>query len=146
MVVPIEKEVYIHHDEAYNFNLARVSLDEEKIAWIKRMSDLVKKEEVVHIADYDSSADFFVKDEDEEITPYKGSTECNMIIVRKEGFYWKGLLKHTSIQFETDMIYLDYLEDLIKFYKEEPIKNMPKFINDEDYSKRGIALHRMKGE
>jgi len=98
--------------------------------------------------DYDGAASYFDRqdeDEPENITPYDGGTECDMIVVRKLGFYWKGYLKGTNIHIETDVLSMDDLNKLIRFYK-KPIEEMPKHINDEDYSIKEIALRRMKGE
>lgn len=148
MVIPLELEVFIHNEHICDFNLARIKLTEDKITWIKKMAKVVKRNDVAYIANYDCSPEYFDNDGDDppEITPYDGSTEHDMVVVKKDSLYWKGVIKHTDVHFKTDTLYLKDLEDLIKFYKEEPIKNMPKFMNDEDYSKREIALHRMKGE
>jgi hypothetical protein len=149
MVIPIELSASISHEEICDFNLARIDLTEEKISWIKKMAGVVKDNDVAYIADYDSSPEYFNKDDSEdppEITPYDGSTECDMIMVRKYSFFWKGLIKHTSIHIDTDSMSLEALDELIKFYNEEPLNNMPIYMNDDNYSKREIALRRMKGE
>jgi hypothetical protein len=148
MLIPIELEASIFHEEICDFNIARVNLTKERIAWIKKMERLVKRHDLAYVADYDGAALYFNRqdeDEPENITPYDGRTECDMIVVRKSGFYWKGCLKGTSIHFETDVLSMDDLNKLIRFYK-KPIEEMPKHINDEDYSFKEIALRRMKGE
>ena len=149
MVIPIELEAYINNDEICDFDLCRIDLNEERISWIKKMAGVVKDNDVAYIADYDGSPEYFYKDDGEDppkITRYDGSTECDMIMVRKDSFSWKGLIKHTSIHIDTDSMSLKALDELIKFYNEEPLNNMPMYMNDENYSKREIALRRMKGE
>jgi hypothetical protein len=148
MVIPIELDVSIYNEYENDFNTARVDLGDQFIAWIRKMEKIVQDNDIAYIADYEASATFFQKDEDEptDIKPYDGSTECDMIVVRKGSFYWKGMIKHTDVHFETESFSLEDLDELIKFYNEEPVQNMPKYMNDEDYSKREIALRRMKGE
>jgi hypothetical protein len=149
MIIPIELDVSIFNEYVEDINLARVDLTEGLIAWIRKMERLVKRHDIAYIADYECSPIYLYKDEGEdppEIKPYDGSTECDMIVVRKGSFYWKGIIKHTDVHIETDSMSLEDLDKLIKFYNEEPSEMLPKYINDEDYSTREIALRRMKGE
>lgn len=149
MIIPIELSVSVYNENVDDINLAHVDLSEKLIAWIRKMEKVVRDNDVAYLADYDCSPVYLYKDEGEdppEIKPYDGSTECDMIVIRKGSFYWKGIIKHTDVNFETDSISLEYLDELIKFYIEEPIQNMPKYMNHEEYSKKEIALRRMKGE
>jgi hypothetical protein len=151
MVIPLEKEVYIYHSEVDTINRARIEIPDKLIEWLRKMRKIVIDNNIESIADYDASPEYFYVDDGEDPPEYKepeDRVECEKIIVRQNEFYWKGLIKHSdpAIHFETEIISFNDLEDLIKFYEEEPLKNMPKFINDDDYSKREIALHRMKGE
>lgn len=149
MIIPLELTVSVLNEYVDDLHLARVDLTEELIAWIRKMERIVKRNDIAYIADYECSPEYFHKDESEDpavITPYDGSLECEMIVVRKDNFFWKGIIKHTDVHFETDSFNLEDLDELIKFYREEPTEMLPKYMNDEDYSTREIALRRMKGE
>jgi len=150
MIIPIELPATIY-DEGIggDLNTARINLTEDRIEWIKKMARIVKRNKIAHIADYDGSASY-LKREDGETDPDKFEetdyrTECDMIIINDNEFHWKGYIKHTEAVIETDEISITALNDLIKFYKETPLSQCPKYMNDEDYSKREIAKQRMKG-
>lgn len=150
MIIPIELPATIY-DECIggDLNTARINLTEDRIEWIKKMARIVKRNKIAHIADYDGSASY-LKREDGETDPDKFEdhdyrTECDMIIIKDNEFHWKGYIKHTEAVIETDEISIKALNKLIKFYKETPLSQCPKYMNDEDYSKREIAKQRMKG-
>ena len=149
MIIPIELPATIY-DECIggDLNTARINLTEDRIEWIKKMARIVKRNKIAHIADYDGSAEY-LKREDGETDPDKFedhdySTECDMIIIKDNEFHWKGYI-NTEAVIETDEISIKALNKLIKFYKETPLSQCPKYMNDEDYSKREIAKQRMKG-
>lgn len=146
-VIPIELSVSIFNDYVDDLNIARVTLTEELIAWIKKMEKIVQDNDIAYIADYECSPEYFQSDNDvpPEISPYEGSTECDMIVIRKGSFYWKGVIKHTDVRFETESFSIEDIEEILKFYK-EPLEDMPRYLHDEDYSKREIASYRMKGD
>jgi len=49
MVIPIELSASISHEEICDFNLARIDLTEERIAWIKKMERLVKRHDLAYV-------------------------------------------------------------------------------------------------
>jgi hypothetical protein len=129
---------------------ARIILDEEKIEWLRRMERVVKRNKIAYIADYDCSPEYFHLDEGEDPPVFQEpgcSLEHEMIVVKKGWFYWKGDIKYSDpvVNYKTDEVSFGYLDELIEFYN-LPLSEMPKHINDEDYTKQEIALQRMKGE
>lgn len=151
MVIPIELSVSVYNEYLdQEPTHARVNLTEAQIKRFRDLEKVVIDNDVAYLADYDASLEYFYLDEGEDPPEYKEpgcSVECEMIVVRKGGFYWKGFIKHSNpaIHCETDMISFVDLDNIIKFYN-LPLSEMPKYINDENYSKREIALRRMKGE
>lgn len=151
MLIPIETEVTVYGEYVDEEpNIARTKLTEEKIAWLKKMQRVIKRNKIVYLTDYDC-IDYFHKDETEEeedsISEYT-MVECEMVVVKKDGFFWKGVIKHSdpAVHYETELITFKYLDELIQFYTDTPANQLPKYIKDEDYSTREIALYRMKGE
>lgn len=128
---------------------ATVDLNEELIQWLYRMLKIVEKEQLSFLAKGELTPEFIRQDEsDDEAKPTPfNDLECEKIYVSTTGFFWSGNIRHTSpaINYETDKIYWGDLEELIKI-RDLPLSEMPKYINDKDYSKREIALQRMKGE
>lgn len=129
---------------------ARMDIDEDLIKRLYKLERSVIRNKIAYVAFYDASPEYFYEDEGEDPPVFKEpgcSVECEMIVVRRGGFYWKGLIKHSepASHYETEAMSLKDLKELIKF-SELPLSEMPKYINDEDYSKREIALRRMKGE
>ncbi len=150
MIIPIELSVTIDNENLSDINIARINLTESKIEWIKKMSRIVKRNKVAHISAYDCSATYLYRDDEEtdpdNVTEPDTNTECDMIVITDTGFYFKGYIKHTSDTISTESISIkDGIDVLIKFYKETPLNQCPKYLNDEDYSKREIAKQRMKG-
>jgi hypothetical protein len=151
MNIPIQLTVSVYNEYLdQEPTHARIILDEKKIKWLRKMEGIVQLNDIAYIADYDCSPEYFYLDEGEDPPEFKEpdcSVECEMIVVRKGGFYWKGIIKHSdpAIHYETDAMSFDYLDELIEFYN-LPLSEMPKHINDEDYTKQEIALQRMKGE
>lgn len=157
MNIPIQLTVSVYNElSVYNefFDQepthARVQLDEKLIEWLRKMERVVKRNKIAYIADYECSPEYFYEDEGEDppvFTEPGCIVECEMVVVRKGGFYWKGLIKHSDpeVHYKTDLMSFDHLKDLIEFYN-LPLSEMPKYINDEDYSLKTIALQRMKGE
>ena len=151
MVIPLELAVSVYNEYLdQEPTHARVNLTEVQIKRFRDLEKVVIENDVAYLADYDASPEYFYLDEGEDPPEYKEPgcrVECEMIVVRKGGFYWKGIIKHSepAIHYETDMISFVDLDKIIELYN-LPLSEMPKFMNDEDYSKREIALHRMKGE
>jgi hypothetical protein len=152
MIIPIQTEVLCfsdYYDEAPSH--ARIDLNDKSIAWIKKMHRLVNRNDIAYLADYNCDPKYVKIEEDESDTtaqPLEFRVECEMIVVRKGGFYYKGIVKHSdpSIHYETESISIEWLNKLIRFATRTPLSKMPKYINDEDYSIREIALRAMKGE
>lgn len=152
MIIPIQTEV-LCFSEYYNESPshARINLDEESIAWIKKMHRVVNRNKIAYISDYNSSPEYVNIEEDEHYstaTPSDCRMECEMIVVRNGSFYYNGIIKNSdpTIHYETEVIGINELNKLIRFATKTPLSEMPKYINDEDYSIREIALQRMKGE
>jgi hypothetical protein len=145
MIIPIETSVTIYDEWHATPTHLRVDLTEELIAWIKKMVSVVKRNKIAYLADYECSPEYFDND-DGELIPSGETLECVMIVVTDTEFYWKGVIKHTDIKFESGTISIKDLNKLIRFYKDPDIDILPKCINDEDYSVREIALRRMRGE
>lgn len=150
MNIPIQLTVSVYNEFADDIPThARIELNKNQIERIKKLSQVVKRHKVTYIAEWDCSPEFFVLDEaeeDPEIKPWDGSVECEMLVVRDTNFYWKGVIKHTDIRYETDIFSIKELDNLISFFKNEPINQLPRYLNEEEYSKREIALQRMKVE
>jgi len=146
MVIPIESSISITNEWQCTPTHLRVDLTEQMIAWIRKMMWVVKRNKIVYIADYECSPEYFNED-DGELTPCEESLECVMIVICKDEFYWEGLIKNTDVRFESDTIPIAMVDDLIKFSQDpEETENLPKYIHDENYSKREIALRRMRGD
>lgn len=150
MNIPVKLEVTIYSeffDEGPTH--AKADINEELIQWLYKMRDLVKEHDLSFLARGELTPEFIRQNEDdEEAEPIPfNDLECEKIYVSPIGFFWAGNIRHTSptITYETLKIYWDDLEELIKI-RDLPLSEMPKYLNDEDYSKREIALHRMKGE
>ncbi len=152
MIIPILTEVLClseYFDEAPSH--AKINLTEESFAWIKKMHRAVNRYKIAYIADYNGDPQFVNIEEGEHhntATPSSCRMECEMIVVRKGSFYYKGIIKHSdpAIQYETEAISIKQIYKLIRFATKTPLSEMPKYINDEDYSLREIALQRMKRE
>lgn len=148
MIIPIELEVTIEYEYLNSINLARVDLTESKIERIKKLSRIVKRNKVANIADYDGSVTYLYRVDETDpdtVEEPEDSTECDMIVVTDSGFHWKGYIRHSGIRIETESMSIKALDELIKFYKETPLNLCPKYLNEEDYSKREIAKRRMQG-
>jgi hypothetical protein len=146
MVIPIQSEITITNEWQSTPTHLRVDLTEKMIAWIKKMMRVIKRNKIAYLADYECSPEYF-NDDDGELTPCEDNLDCVMIVICKDEFYWKGLIKNTDIHFESQAIPITLVDDLIKFSQDPAeVENLPKYINDEDYSKREIALRRMRGE
>jgi hypothetical protein len=146
MVIPIQSPISIANEWQSTPTHMRVDLTEQMIAWIRKMMGVVKKNKIAYIAEYNCLPEYF-NEEDEELIPCEDDLDCMMIIVSKDEFYWEGLIKNTDIHFESQAIPITLIDDLIKFSQDPAeVENLPTYINDEDYSKKEIALRRMRGE
>lgn len=148
MIIPIELEADIEDENLNSINLARIDLTESRIERIKKLSRIVKRNKVANISDYDGSVHYLYREDEtdpDSITEPEDRTECDMLVVTDTGFHWKGYIRHTSIRLETESISIKAIDELIKFYKETPLNQCPKYLNEEDYSKREIAKRRMQG-
>jgi hypothetical protein len=151
MVIPIQLTVLVHNEYIdQGPTHARVQLDDKLIEWLRKMERVVKRNKIEYIADNNCAPIYFYLDEGEDppvlIKP-GCNVECEMVVVKKGGFYWKGIIKHSdpAVHYETDLMSFNHLKDMIEFYN-LPLSEMPKYINDDDYTKREISLQRMKGE
>lgn len=146
MLIPIESKITTANEWQSHPTHLRVNLTEELLAWIKKMMWVVKENKIAYIADYEYSPEYF-NDYDGEKVPFDGSLDCLMIVVGKDDFYWKGCLEDTDINFDSQAIPITLVDDLIKFSQDpKEMEKLPTYINDEDYSKREIALRRMRGD
>ena len=148
MIIPIELEAIIQDENLSSINLARVDLTESKIERIKKLSRIVKRNKVANISEYDCSVHYLyqvAETDPDSIEEPDDRTECDMLVVTDTGFYWKGYVKNSGIRIETESISIKAIDELVKFYKETPLNLCPKYLNEEDYSKREIAKRRMQG-
>jgi hypothetical protein len=146
MIIPIEATVNVMNEWQTTPTHMRVELTVELLNWIRKMMRVVKRNKIAYLAEYECSPEYFNED-DRELNPCEESLECVMIVICKDEFYWKGLIKNTDISFESDTIPITRVDELIKFSQDpKEMENLPTYINDEDYSKREIALRRMRGE
>ncbi len=124
-----------------------VPINETKYQWILKMMRFVKKNKIRSVVDYDATPDYLIIEDDENETSereFNFGTECVMIHVCRDYVYWRGIIKHTDVHFESNSISLEHIKSLIKF-SEKPIEEMPLYLNDEDYELKYIAMERMKG-
>lgn len=146
MIIPIESDVYVYNDYADDIPThIRVDINDELLTWIRKMEQIVQDNNIAYIADYEYSPKYIILMEDEDDPCEFTDIECQMIVVRKGSFYWKGLIKHTNINYESESISMEDIQEYIDFFN-SPIKDMPMHIHDEDYSKKEIALRRMRGD
>ena len=127
----------------------KVTINKEFQQWISKMSKLVKRNYLCHIAKYDWTPDFFKGDinyeGDKEVVTlieYERGTEGEKIYVRDTDFFWKGLIKHTDAHYESDTVTIKQLNNYFKLL-EKPLEEMPKYLNDEDEVIKDIAIKRM---
>ena len=124
----------------------RVIITEELRQWIIKMSKLVKKNDLDHVAKYNWEPEYLKEDENGNFIPYESGTENEKITVRDADFYWSGLIKHTDYRYSSDNIYLEELNKYFS-YLTKPLEEMPKYLNDADETIKLIAKERMeKGE
>lgn len=127
-------------------NLARVTLSPAFIKRIRKLSEVVKQNDVAYVATYDYSINFFNREDTEDdnysTTEWDGSAECVMLVVTSTGFYWKGLIKHTDWLWETEGCSLKFLNEILAIAA-LPVGDMPTLMNDEDEDIRALARKRM---
>lgn len=124
-------EAHILSEYANDFDHANISINRSFAKRILHLADIVRKENVASITEYDYPPSFLVTDydsEDEALNEVEVSTECNQIVVTKDSFWWEGYLKHSDpiISWDTDRITLEELR--VAFM---PLKELPKHINRE---------------
>jgi hypothetical protein len=149
MDIPFLLDVFVHHEE-YDGGVqyAKIKISEERFKWIEEMKRVVIQHKISYIADWDDSPEYFHLNECEDPAVYEtpeAEVDCEMIVVCENIFHYKGYIRNTNIRYQTNVISFKYMEELILF-RNLPLSEMPKYINDKDYTKREIALQRMKGE
>lgn len=125
-------------------DIAKVTFSPELIKRIRKLSEVVKQNDATYIAIYDYTPDLFNREDEElDTTEWGGATECQMLIVKDTDFYWKGLIKHTDWNWETEACTFKYLDEILTIAA-LPIGNMPTYMNDEDEDVRELAKKRMR--
>lgn len=121
----------------------KVVIDNKTRLWINKMARLIKKQDLDHLAKTDWSPDFLKGDDnDDSLIEYERGTECEKIFIRDTDFFWGGLVKHTSVHYESDTVTIKQLNNYFKLL-EKPLEEMPKYLNDEDEVIKDIAIKRM---
>lgn len=128
--------------------ILKITLNENDVAWINKMSKLVKKQDLHTVTSYSHINDYphYYVREDEGLVEFEGSTECEQVVVTNGSFYWKGYIKHTEVRYESESFSVKKLNAYFRLM-DLPLDKMPRFINDEDEYIQQIAKSRMeKGE
>jgi hypothetical protein len=141
--IPFKVEVRTFDDYFSGPELATVTINEETYKRILRIAKVVKQEKLSYAAEYDDSPEFFVLDEnDEPKEPDDFSIDCCMLHITSGHFYWRFSIKHTTIDGETDAIYIKHLKECYKAATAD-IKTLPPMLGDcSDYAEP-IILKRL---
>lgn len=116
-------EVYIESEFDHGPEVAVVEITEKLTARIRQLAIAAKALGAYKIAEFDCSPDFFLRDyeAEEEDGPiaYREPAdeeeekalrvECVTLNVTPEDYFWSGLVKHTSIRWETEAVPLSDL-------------------------------------
>lgn len=117
-------EVYIESEFDHGPEVAVVEITEKLTARIRQLAMAAKALGAYKIAEFDCSPDFFLRDyeAEEEDGPiaYREPAdeeeekalrvECVTLNVTPEDYFWSGLVKHTSIRWETEAVPLSDLD------------------------------------
>lgn len=101
-------------------DIAIVEITPELAARIRQLNRAVRKLKVLHIEEFDSTPDLYsgdlgddpfrvLTDDDEvsmDVTSWDDTGTCDVVclVVGDTEFHWAGMIKHTSIHWETEMI------------------------------------------
>lgn len=117
-------EVYIESEFDHGPEVAVVEITEKLTARIRQLAMAAKALGAYKIAEFEGSPDFFLRDyeveEEDGPVAYREPTdeeeekalrvECVTLNVTPEDYFWSGLVKHTSIRWETEPVPLSDLD------------------------------------
>lgn len=89
---------------------ATISLDAAAIKRIKQLAKAVKDLKVTYIEEFDNTADLKCNGMGPRYSKWGGRSECNMLVVSDNDFHYSGIIKHTSVTWETEGIPLSALK------------------------------------
>jgi hypothetical protein len=143
--IPITLSVTVYNEYADEIpDSLTVNITEKLYQRILKISKILKRNDLDSTSEYNYEPEFFMESGDtEEVTPYEGGRECEMLVITDTSFYWKGVLKHTDIQYESELFSIKGLKELMKLY-DRPLSDMAKLINDEDECTAAIAKLRLE--
>lgn len=117
---PTAKKLILSVSDSSDFfeaaDYAVIELTAEMIARIRKLSEAVRTLGVYRVSEFDYSCAFMNADYDQwesgkvPLKEYQVRTECNLLNVTDNGFYWSGLYRHTDIRWSTDTVYLSDLD------------------------------------
>lgn len=102
---------------------ARVVIDKKMAGLIRRMQAAVLDLKVYCMKAFDDTPDYKVPDLEVPPDPdrgiktipmvdWEGRTECSLLHVTSNRFYWRALIKHTEVHVETEAIDIKELQCL----------------------------------
>lgn len=106
-------EAHIRND-GDGFDHARVEIDRAAAEHILHLADVVKREKVAYIHEYDYSPVLLQTDwgsEDEALREVDVRTDCEQLVVCEDSFWWEGNVKHCDCAWDIDRIELKELRE-----------------------------------
>lgn len=104
-------EAHIHND-GEGFDHARIEVDRTGAERILHLADVLKREKVAYIHEYDYSPVMLQTEwgtEDEALKEVDVRTDCEQLVVSNDSFWWEGYVKHCDCAWDTDRITFDEL-------------------------------------
>lgn len=110
---------------------ATIEINDKLARRIIHLSEVVQKEDVSQISDYDMTPNFYDVAEPEEIKKdtEPASMDCSVLHVRKGLYFWSAYMKHTDTRCEIEEQRISILKELLKIC-DTPLEKLPLLIND----------------
>ena len=131
ILTTLKVNVSMNNEWAEGVSLATIKIDDMLAKRIIHLSEVVKKEKIVEVAEYDYTPDYYEAceyDNLDEMEPAR--TECEMLHVRDDEYYWAGYSKHGDVYaLETRMQPIATLKELLKV-AQTLTEDLPLLINE----------------
>lgn len=102
-----------------------VTIDEELARRIKLLATTIKKVKATYIEEFMGVDEYYTCDDE----VWDGQTDCEVLRVGAEGFYWTGYFNNTSIEWETEMIPMKVVDEIL-MVADTPREKLPLLLRD----------------